>query len=227
MKANRRITLLLAQSRKEKGLSQDVLAKKVGVSRGQIINYEKGLSIPTLDITLQLMDVLDCSINSLVMVQERDEYLFMEGMRLHLTENVNKFYKVVAEHLGIVSTDQNESQYEALENHYSNGFENGATLTTDIQDIVVCKRNNLNLEPVFEESYKEFYAVRNVIKDVISECFKLTDEEKKGMLVSCLNQNEIVIERNYLIGAESKGCTDAFVRWANQTYYGKRVKRIY
>jgi len=116
--------------------------------------------------------------------------------------------------------------YDTLQNHFSNGFENGATFSTDIRDIVMSKCNNLNLELIFKETYKDFYAVRNIIKDVVSERYGLTDEAKEGMLVSGLNRNEIVIESNFLLGVEYKKSVDAFIGWANKSVYGKAFNPI-
>lgn len=56
---------LLSEVRKSKGLSQDDLAKKIGVSKVSICWYESGDRTPTLDNFLKLADTLDISLDEL------------------------------------------------------------------------------------------------------------------------------------------------------------------
>ena len=222
MKANRKINLLIKQRRKEKGWSQDYLAEKVGISRGMLINCEKGLSMPRFDTILQLMDVLGCGINSLIMIEKDGRSLFKEGMRLHLTDNVHLIYENVAKKIGI-KEGKRKISYEAIENIYRILLGTEASLSTDIRDIVMFKSDKLNIEPFFIENYQAHYAARSLIKNEISQKYRLTDEEKEGMLISKVNHNEIIIESNYLLGCEYKKSIDAFIEWVNNTHYGKIV----
>ena len=51
--------------RKEKNITQEVLAKSVGVTRRTIISLEKGNYIPSLLLALRIADVLNVNINSI------------------------------------------------------------------------------------------------------------------------------------------------------------------
>lgn len=51
--------------RKEKNITQEVLAKSVGVTRRTIISLEKGNYIPSLLLALKIADVLNVNINSI------------------------------------------------------------------------------------------------------------------------------------------------------------------
>ena len=51
--------------RKEKNITQEVLAKNVRVTRRTIISLEKGNYIPSLLLALKIADVLNVNINSI------------------------------------------------------------------------------------------------------------------------------------------------------------------
>lgn len=63
----------VAKLRKEKGLTQDDLAKKAGVGIAQMRRYEKGASSPTLEVIKNLARALGVS---------ADELIFDEGERV-------------------------------------------------------------------------------------------------------------------------------------------------
>lgn len=52
--------------RKQKGLSQEVLAIKLHVVRQTISKWEKGLSVPDADMLLRLADILEVPVSQLL-----------------------------------------------------------------------------------------------------------------------------------------------------------------
>ncbi|TLG81602.1 helix-turn-helix transcriptional regulator [Vagococcus zengguangii] len=56
--------------RKKAGLTQEALAKLVGVSRRTIVSLEKGNYTPSLVLALQLAKVLEVDINALFQLEE-------------------------------------------------------------------------------------------------------------------------------------------------------------
>lgn len=56
----------LKQLRKEKEISQEDFAKKIGVSRSAIGNYETNQNMPTADILNKIADILECSLDYLM-----------------------------------------------------------------------------------------------------------------------------------------------------------------
>lgn len=86
----------LKEIRIDKGLNRDELAKKVGVSRSAISNYENEISHPKEQIMYDLMKALDVDANYLfqdeINVQTYDQLLLQkyhespEGIR----ESINK-----------------------------------------------------------------------------------------------------------------------------------------
>lgn len=52
--------------RKRKGLNQSQLASQIGVKQGTIANYERGTRTPTIEILLQISEVLGISITGLI-----------------------------------------------------------------------------------------------------------------------------------------------------------------
>lgn len=60
------VYIKLKEIREKKGMSQDELAEKLGVSRTMIIHYEKGRNTPSLERTIQLANILGCRLDDLV-----------------------------------------------------------------------------------------------------------------------------------------------------------------
>lgn len=58
--------LKLMFKRKEAGLTQGELAKKVGVKLMTIYNYEAGIRKPTADKLKKIANVLGCSLDDLI-----------------------------------------------------------------------------------------------------------------------------------------------------------------
>lgn len=56
----------LKKIRKEKEISQEDFAKKIGVSRSSIGNYETNQNMPTAEILDKIADILECSIDYLL-----------------------------------------------------------------------------------------------------------------------------------------------------------------
>ena len=56
----------LKQARKQKGLTQGQLAKKIGADIQRISKYERGVLIPTTEIMVKLSDALDVSLDYLL-----------------------------------------------------------------------------------------------------------------------------------------------------------------
>jgi transcriptional regulator with XRE-family HTH domain len=73
----------LAAARKERGLTQQALADRVGIHVTQIRRYEAGTSSPTLDVLKHLTVALSTSADSLLF--DDDERGPQDpGLRLHL-----------------------------------------------------------------------------------------------------------------------------------------------
>lgn len=57
--------VIIAQKRKEKGLTQEELAKAVGVSRGMIAMVERGTKQVNLRLAKRLAEVFECTVDDL------------------------------------------------------------------------------------------------------------------------------------------------------------------
>ena len=60
----------LAEFRKEKGLSQEVIACHLKVDRSTIAKWESGASMPTADKLVPLARFLGCSVDELLREEE-------------------------------------------------------------------------------------------------------------------------------------------------------------
>lgn len=49
----------LREARKKKGITQEKLAKMLGISRQQVINYESGNSCPSYDRATAILDKIE------------------------------------------------------------------------------------------------------------------------------------------------------------------------
>jgi putative transcriptional regulator len=55
----------LKEFREKKGLSQEILAQKIEVTRQTIISIEKGKYVPSLELSLKLSKLFKCKIEDL------------------------------------------------------------------------------------------------------------------------------------------------------------------
>lgn len=73
-------SLIVKERRKALGMSQEALAKKLGISKVAICWYETGERTPTMENFLKLADVLDLSLDELtgrevsVVAEDEEEY---------------------------------------------------------------------------------------------------------------------------------------------------------
>lgn len=73
--------------RKEKGISQENLAEKVGVSRQSVSKWETGETYPEMNNILELCKIFHCNINDLV----NDSIVDVESLDEEIKMNVVKF----------------------------------------------------------------------------------------------------------------------------------------
>ncbi len=57
----RLIGIRIMQKRKEKGLTQEMLAESIGLSKNHLSNIERGLNLPTTKTILNLCNMLGCT----------------------------------------------------------------------------------------------------------------------------------------------------------------------
>ena len=69
----------LREQRKKMGYTQPELAKKLGITKGAIGNYESGISSPRIEIMFKIFEVLQCDAN----------YLFQDEMVDLVEENAS------------------------------------------------------------------------------------------------------------------------------------------
>ena len=61
--------------REEKTITQDLLAKSIGVSRRSIISIENGQSIPSVDIAMKISQVLEVPVDQLFIIENENTQL--------------------------------------------------------------------------------------------------------------------------------------------------------
>lgn len=68
----------IKELRIKRGITQEELAKKIGVTKGAVANYENEISSPKIDLMYKLFDALDCDAN----------YLHQDDMKKTTYKNV-------------------------------------------------------------------------------------------------------------------------------------------
>lgn len=57
--------------RKQKGMTAEMLAKKLGVTQAAVTNWEKGARRPNIDMLVKLTEVLGCTADELLGIDRR------------------------------------------------------------------------------------------------------------------------------------------------------------
>lgn len=131
---------IIAKKRKEKGLTQEQLADKLGVTNKAVSKWENGRCMPDLAIIQSLCSLLGISVEELLNGEEdceRDDTLIH---LLWLVEKLKKFKWVI---LGLVICNL-AHVIEALpflqsieEGSFMNGFMDGAFAATKIIGVII------------------------------------------------------------------------------------------
>jgi len=76
---------MIRERRKEKKITQEALAEKVGVSAKQISSYENGHQYPPMDMLFKLCEVLDCDLGYLLGQEDYKEGTLLETCIINTT----------------------------------------------------------------------------------------------------------------------------------------------
>lgn len=97
----------LKEQRTRKGMNQDLLSKKLNVSRSTVAMWEAGRNQPDNDTLVKLAELLDCSVDYLLGI-DRDSVELSERFRDRLANIIsvrNRSYEDVAEFLDVEPED--------------------------------------------------------------------------------------------------------------------------
>ena len=80
----------IASARKEKGMTQEMLAEQLGVTRQAVARWETGLSVPDAGMLVRIAGALDTTVNELLGEEEpeqgRDLAAELEALNRQLAE---------------------------------------------------------------------------------------------------------------------------------------------
>lgn len=68
----------LQKARKDKNISQEELAKQLGIARSSVANYETDRNFPTADILDKISKILDCSTDYLLGISDTNFFRVMQ-----------------------------------------------------------------------------------------------------------------------------------------------------
>ena len=84
----------IASARKEKGMTQEMLAEQLGVTRQAVARWETGLSVPDAGMLVRIAGALDTTVNDLLGEEEpeqgRDLAAELEALNRQLAEMVGR-----------------------------------------------------------------------------------------------------------------------------------------
>lgn len=63
----------IASARREKGMTQEMLAEKLGVTRQAVARWETGLSVPDAGMLVRIAGALDTTVNDLLGEEEPEQ----------------------------------------------------------------------------------------------------------------------------------------------------------
>ena len=98
-----KIGKFLASLRKEKKLTQQELAEKLGVSDRTIGNWENGRNMPDLSLFKPLCQELDITINELLSGERITKEKYQEKFEENIVKTIDYSTKKLNEYRGIIS----------------------------------------------------------------------------------------------------------------------------
>lgn len=102
------------KQRTKKGLSQEELGKRIGVSHVMISNYEKGIKSPKLEVLKKIADVLEVDFN----------YLFLNNPKESTTFKIKVFSDPVCAGDGTLVDDNKFEELITLNSNDYNKYDN-------------------------------------------------------------------------------------------------------
>lgn len=160
----------IKQARKEKGLTQDELAQKIGISKNGLWNYENNKRYPNIEILTKIVDVLDIDLWDIVenknevKVTIPPEVVYKVENKIKQTEIKIEKNKNIVEWLE--NTDINVIIQKLIERN--KGLEN---LRKSFDELAILHCNDL-INPSFEDrsenSHIYFKAFIKKIVDIIN-----------------------------------------------------------
>lgn len=86
---------MMRERRKEKKITQEALAEKVGVSAKQISSYENGHQYPPMDMLFKLCEVLECDLGYLLGQEDYKEGTLLETCIINTTGLTSESLKTI------------------------------------------------------------------------------------------------------------------------------------
>ena len=133
----------LKKLRNEKGLTQEELAEKFGVTRRTVSRWETGYSLPDIDVLIEMSDFYNVELKDLLQGgnknmenKEKETAILVDDYN---KTNNNKSYKVVLVYLslGIISLIMNQAlSFVKLPETFWVGFAKGATAGLSLLSLI-------------------------------------------------------------------------------------------
>ena len=98
-----KIGKFIANCRKEKNITQAILAEKLGVTDRSISNWENGKNMPDLSLFKPLCEILGITINELLSGERLDKETYQERFEENIVNTIDYSAKKVNKYNGTIS----------------------------------------------------------------------------------------------------------------------------
>lgn len=98
-----KIGKFIAEKRKQKNITQALLAEKLGVTDRSVSNWENGKNMPDLSLFKPLCDILDISINDLLSGEKLSKEKYQEKFEENIVNTIDYSTKKVNKYSGLIS----------------------------------------------------------------------------------------------------------------------------
>ncbi len=164
--------------RKEKGFSQEELAKILDVSRVSITRYENGTREPDLDMISKIADALETSTSKLMGLEEISSNRFDDEIQ----KIIYKYIPDIVDLLKLIFNEQSESKKEELTGDFF--AKTSLKIANEIADI---------------DFYELYYIFSGDIGKNINNYNNFIIAEDTNCIISDINNGKILDEINVLI----------------------------
>ncbi len=98
-----KIGKFIAEKRKQKNITQALLAEKLGITDRSVSNWENGKNMPDLSLFKPLCNILDISINELLSGEELNPEKYQEKFEENIVNTIDYSTKKVNKYSGLIS----------------------------------------------------------------------------------------------------------------------------
>jgi transcriptional regulator with XRE-family HTH domain len=184
---------ILKSLRKENNLTQDEIAKKIGLTRQSIAAYEKGIREPNFKLLIKIADFFDVSVDYLfcrVKSSEKDVYTIGKNIKIiRDSKSYGDFARDIGNKTGVYISPERLSLYETFKLKPKRG-----------ELLLLSKYSDIEIDFFYKNNTKESYlkCKKYKIKNIPKFNFDNVDFEELNKWLNNTDNLEYIIFSKYL-----------------------------